>query len=282
MFADRARQQVTPAVTQRDSSSWGVSWLEHLGAYQHWAAGDTGAALREVDRIARSIPSRVSAERDAVATGNGYLWLTLGRLRQARQAFEAVAHLGQRELDLALLADLLDDRASMRMHLRRKGWAYDPVLFARAGLFDRAHEIMQAPSISGPRAAREAIARAEEALSLGRTRDAIDLLERAVAVVRARPHVDFFNASLSLAQAWRDVGSTAQAIRVLEEASQTRPGYRGPGLAGAWWIKTQVWLAHAYRDVGRHVEAAQLEERLGHLLSQADPDHPFLTDLQRE
>ena len=279
-FADRARKQVTPTIAQRESSCWGVSWLEHLLAFQQWASGDTRAALTEIERIAGSIPSRVSAERDAVATSNGYFWLTLGRPLQARQAFEAVGHLGQREWNLARLADLLDDETSMRVHLGRQEWAYNPVPFARAGLFERAHEIMGAPGVSGPRAAREAIAHAEEALTLEQPRKAVALLQRALDVLRARPDVDFFNASLSLAQAWTDLDSPAQAIRVLEEAEQARPSYRAPGLAGAWWIKTQVRLAQAYQTGGRSAEAAQVAHRIRQLLSQADADHPFLQALR--
>ena len=85
--------------------------------------------------------------------------------------------------------------------------------------------------------------------------------------------MEFYNASLSLARAWEEAGSRSQALRVLEEAVRERPAYVGPGLAGAWWIKTQVQLAEAYRKAGRPQRAVTVDERLRTLLAHADPGH---------
>jgi tetratricopeptide (TPR) repeat protein len=163
------------------------------------------------------------------------------------------------------------------LHLTRHGWAYNPLPFARAGLFDRAHAIIDdRPAVGANRTARLALARGEEALAAGRLPEAIRLLQNGIDLVRARRHLEFYESSLSLARAWRIAGQSSQALRVLEEAVRERPAYVTPGLAAAWWIKAQVHLARGYRQAGRRQDADALEKQVSFLLSQADADHPWL------
>ena len=187
VFVERARQHIVPEVAQRENTCWSVAWLEHLPVYESWVGGDTADAAMKLRALASQLNSRVAADRDAMATGTGYLWLTLGRVADARKAFEAVGHVGQRERNLALLADLLDDRASMMRHLERQGWGYNPVPFARAGLVERARQIMKDPTVTGERKAQDAIAKAEPMIGTGRPREAIELLQPAIDMLRARP-----------------------------------------------------------------------------------------------
>ena len=218
-------------------------------------------------------------ERSAFATTNGYFWLSLGRISEARRVFENPSRVNQRELNLANLADAVDDRRQMAVHLTRHGWAYNPAPFARAGLFDRARAIAREPAHGANRALHDAMARAEELLSAGRFREAEALLEPVVVRLRSRPHIDFYNASLSRADAWELAGDQTQALRVLEETVIQPPRYVVPGLSAAWWIKAQVRLVIAYRRAGREPEAAELESSVRSLLSHADADHPLFVTL---
>lgn len=217
----------------RENSSWGVAWLEHLPAYQQWASGDIAASIETLTPIATSLETRFSLDRETMATYSGSLWLTVGRIRQARVAFEQVGHVGQRETNLARLADLVDDKQAMIQHTKRVGWIYNPVPLARAGLFDRARRVMQQPSIGSNVAPAFAIARGLEALARNRLQDAITLLQPAVDRLRGRSDAMFYNASMSLAQAWRGAANPSQAVRVLEETVSQRPAYITPGLSGA-------------------------------------------------
>jgi len=155
-------------------------------------------------------------------------------------------------------------------------WAHNPIPYARVGLFDRAREII-AGGYSGERA--QLHVRALETASAGRFREAATALQEVVDVGRDRPASDFYNTSILLAQMWVRAGSPTQGIRVLEEAVVTRPVFIIAGPATAWWIKAQVKLVGAYRSAGRLEKAAALEAQVRRLMSAADPDHPFLREL---
>ena len=282
-FIQRASDALTPAAAERENSSWGAAWLEHLPVFERWNTGDVGGALAAQRVVAASMRGRAFGNRDATATLGGFMWLTLGRLPEARGAFDAGGHQGQRELNLARMADLMDDRSAMLDHLERMermGWKPNPLLFARAGLFARAREAMQQPIFRRQTASLEALVLGEEALGAGRLLDAISLLQQGIQAVRPIPRNHFYNASLSLSRAWVARGDRSQAVRVLEEAVNERPAYMAPGLPGAWWIKCQVALVEAYRQAGRFQDAAAVDAQVRRLLSHADQDHPFLVRLE--
>jgi DNA-binding winged helix-turn-helix (wHTH) protein/tetratricopeptide (TPR) repeat protein len=278
-YVAAARRLLTPAIIQRENSCWSAAWLEHLPAYHSWLARDMPAVMATLTQIRDTLANRTFKERSAYATTNGYFWLSLGQIREARRVFETPSRVNQRELNLANLADAIDNRRQMAVHLTRHGWAYNPAPFARAGLFDRARAIAREPAHGANRALHDAMARAEELLSAGRFRETEALLEPIVVRLRTRPHLDFYNASLSRADAWEKAGDHAQALRVLEETVVQPPRYVVPGLSAAWWIKAQVRLVIAYRRAGRDTEAAELESRVRTLLSQADADHPLFATL---
>ena len=229
--------------------------------------------------LSASAASHGGFVRDTSATYEGVLWLGLGRLSDAREAFARVGHVGQRRWNLVRMADLLDDRQQMIELLSSHGWAYNPVPFARAGLLRRAHEIMQQPKSSGLGTPHHAVARGEEALAARRFDKAIEELQRGFDLLRARPTNDFYTTAMSLARAWHEVGDTSQELLVLEDAFRTRPPYGFPGLGIAWWIKTQVHLISAYGEASRFEDAEALEDQVRKLLSQADADHPILKRL---
>jgi hypothetical protein len=227
------------------------------------------------------LKSRAGFERDTLATNCGYLWLGLGRLADAHQAFETVGHVNQRLWNLAFMADLLDERREMAELLGRHRWAYNPVPFARAGMFNRAKEIMQAPRVGVVGKPHHAVARGEEFLAARRYDKAIEELQRGFDLLRGRPTSVFYMTAMSLARAWHESGDTSQEILILEDAIRARPPFIAPGPPIAWWIKTQVHLVAAYDEAARTKEANALAGQIRKLLSQADPNHPFVETLAR-
>ena len=116
--------------------------------------------------------------------------------------------------------------------------------------------------------------RGELARLEGRVGEAIPLLEPGVAKIPV-----FFLASDSLALAWLAQGEPSRAARVLDEAAQVPPlSTRGVGFA---WLTVELRRAQAYRQLGRVVEAEQIEAGLRRLLAHADPDHVILRALKR-
>ncbi len=170
-----------------------------------------------------------------------------------------------------MMADLLDDRRQAVELLRANVWAYNPVPFARAGLFRRAHAIMRQPTVGGIGPAHHLCARGEEALAERRYKDAISELQHAFELMKARPSSMFYLTATSLARAWHEAGDTSQEILVLEEAARTRPIYAGAGFSGAWWIKAQTHLVRAYQEASRTAEADALQREIRKLLAHADP-----------
>jgi tetratricopeptide (TPR) repeat protein len=278
-YISKARQLLTPAAVQ--AHDWEAAWLELLPVFERWAATDIPGAVDTLRRLTTSMESRTGFERDALATNRGYFWLGLGRLADARQAFETVGHVSQRVWNLALMADLLDDRRELVELLGRHAWAYNPVPFARAGMFKRANEIMQAPKVGVVGKPQHAVARGEEFLAAKRYDKAIEELQRGFDLLRARPTSVFYTTAMSLARAWHESGDTSQEILILEDAIRTRPPYTSPGTPIAWWIKAQLQLVAAYDEASRTQDADALAGQIRQLLSQADPNHPFVETLAK-
>jgi tetratricopeptide (TPR) repeat protein len=267
---------MSPAVTQRENSCWSAAWLEHLPVFEAWLAGDLESALAAQRAVTARLPAQTSYLRDALATTNGHFWLTLGRLEDARAAFELVGHVGQREANLSHIADLVDDRAQVVAHLERVGWAHSAAAFALAGLLDRANQILRQGTASEP---ERLLVGGLESLAAGRLPEGASLLQQAVDLWRGSPNRYFYSASLALGDAWSAAGQPLQAIRVFEEAAAERPAYAPPGLQAGWWIKVQARLVQEYRRAGRSREAGLLEQKVRRLLAHADPDYPWLAAL---
>jgi len=272
-----ARASVTPKIAQRENSCWRAAWIEHFEAFERWSDGDVASTAERLRDIAATIPATSEALRDALATTNGVFWLALGRMEEARRVFALGGHAGQLELNLSRIPELFDDYQAVIGHLDRIEWAHNPVPYAQAGLFDRAHDIIAGGYSWGP---DRQVARGLEAAAAGQPSAATKELQQAVDMLRGRPTDAFYVASLALADAWASAGSPSQVIRVLEETVATTPAYGGTGPAGAWWIKAQVKLAGAYRRLGRFGDADVVEGQVRRWMSLADPDHPFFRDLE--
>ena len=83
----------------------------------------------------------------------------------------------------------------------------------------------------------------------------------------------------SLALAWLAQDEPSQAGQVLDEAAQPFPPIGAAG--GTFWLTVELRRAQVYRQLGRVVEAEQIEAGLRTLLAHADPDHVILRALKR-
>ena len=99
------------------------------------------------------------------------------------------------------------------------------------------------------------------------------------------PSTAFYLGSESLAQTYRKSGRLGEALRVLQQASlQKARNYSGPDsfvTSGALWLRNELQLADLYHDLGRTLEAEQVENELRKMLTFADADHPILRELKK-
>jgi len=87
----------------------------------------------------------------------------------------------------------------------------------------------------------------------------------------------YFNVD-GLAVALAKTGRAAQAVAMLQR--DTQPGDVRV-LDAFSWLECRATLAHLLRQQRRPEEAQKVEAELRHYLSQADPDHPLLVELNR-
>ena len=278
-----------------------------------WVGRDAKQALAALNDVVASGPPQTREARDSWLLRASIHYLTLGMLDAAHDM--AVQSNGEVLDSCALLYHVAlarDDRQAARDHLRRclaLGAAWPPggkarglIWLARAGAPDEAREALEgwnaqclAPE---PRAPGEPLrwswppqmdvssiarvcarmmgtVRGELARLEGRVGEAIPLLEQGVAELQG-----FYVASDSLALAWLAQGEPSRAARVLAEAAQVSPPRPSFEVVGISWLTVELRRAQVYRQLGRVVEAEQIEAGLRTLLAHADPDHVILRELK--
>ncbi len=123
--------------------------------------------------------------------------------------------------------------------------------------------------------------RGELARLEGRLGEAIPLLEQGLAELQLNnSSLSSYLASDSLALAWLAQGEPSRAAQVLDEAAVQPLLTTIPNLAFSW-LTLELRRAQVYRQLGRVVEAEQIEAGLRQLLAYADPDHVILRELKR-
>ena len=277
-----------------------------------WVGGDAEQVLAALNEVVASGPpqTREARVRDRWLSNASKSYLTLGMLDAAHEM--AVQIDGQvRCVPLYMVASARDDRQAARDHLRRclaRGAAWGPgsrtrglIWLARAGAPDEAREglegwtayyeaperrapdppfpwhwstWMDVSSIARVCAAMMRTVRGELARLEGHLGEAIPLLEQGL----AKSGMPL--ASDSLALAWLAQGEPSRAARVLDEAAQVLPVSSLTGVSFAW-LTVELRRAQVYRQLGRVVEAEQIEAGLRRLLAHADPDHVILRELKR-
>jgi tetratricopeptide (TPR) repeat protein len=283
LYVERARALLSPSVMQSSD----VAWLELFPAAEDWLDGNLTGALQVADGLSSKIDSLSGNARTGFAMGTAHFYLTLGRLEAAAQCFQKIRDPLLRQEQLARVAFFRNDRRALKRHLvASDGTTYQSVnsviLLARVGLLPQAarllNKIETEQSISTPGYLQ--IPRGELALARGEVDRGIAELEEGTRRVGEMGHQPSFLGSESLAAALKEKGDLAQAVQVLERASEKRPSAAFQ-LAGAFWLRNQFQLAQLYREVGRAEDARKIERELLNLLALADLNHPILRELQQ-
>ena len=239
-----------------------------------WQEGDAEQALAALNEVVASGPPQTREGRDRWLSTASVGYLTLGMLDAAHDMAVQIDS-EVRHVPLALVAWARDDRQAERDHLRRCPPSA-PFLFhlARAGAPDEAREALEGWK-TGTRAGELKTVRGELARLEGRLGEAIPLLEEGLAEL-ATHHPLLYLGSDSLALAWLAQGEPSRAARVLDEAAQAVPLIG----VGSLWLTLELRRAQVYRQLGRVVEAEQIEAGLRTLLAHADPDHVIVRELK--
>ena len=285
LYVERARGLVSPAITQENPGD--VAWLELFPAAEAWLDGNLAEALLATDGWAAKIDSLNSNPRTTFATNAALSYLTLGRLEAAERCLHMITDPLLREEQLARVAFFREDRRALKQHLiASEGTTYlsphTVMLLTRVGLLPRAAQLLDKieaqQSIFGPYLQ---IPRGELALARGEVDKGIADLEEGIRRVGEGWGIWVpFLGSESLAAALKEKGDLAQAVQVLERASELRSAAAFED-AGAFWMRNELQLARLYREVGRTEDARRIERELLNLLALADADHPMLVELHR-
>ena len=269
------------------SLNYPVPWVRFTTADEYWQQGHMGKVFSEVTRFEQLARSGSGRGRDRWATAVGAAYLALGKLKLSEELFHTIADPNFGIWGLVQIATLRGDRqaliylAERLKKLKSPGLVLRTICLLRAGLLSEAEAAISDMENNKASSFPEGLPkyfRGELALARRNTGQAIALFEEAV-----RPLGAFrffaFGGSESLARAWEQQGNFQRAIGILEAVRPFRTRYLFPG--SAKWMKTQLRLAQLYRKVGREQEAGEIEAELRKLLVYADPDHPFLRQLQR-
>jgi tetratricopeptide (TPR) repeat protein len=264
------------------------SWLEILPACKAWLRDDVGEALRIVDDLESTLTERHGADRDAMSTALGYMYLALGRRQAADRTFRRLPQSADRLYHLAVLGSHFGDEEPVRQYFQaqpdptRAAASFHgfPTLDGRwspptSGLLDRWTKSLDAADAS--------LASGQVALMQGRTAEARRLLQESIDLREDRSGTPALLALVGIAQALRLSGDVPQAIHTLEEASRNRyPSCLWPTASAHLWVQLRTALGQLYRQVDRHADAIEVETQLRTLLAVADDDHPVLARLRRD
>jgi tetratricopeptide (TPR) repeat protein len=275
-FLSRSRRLLTTE-SRVDRPAW-TAWLSVMPAFERWLARDPRGVLAAAGRLDTELGSKVGRELDAFATGIGFSYLSVGRLRQAEDVFRR-ASTPTRQIDLALLALSVGDRKGARTWLEqiREYSSERPALFARVGLVREA-ELGLAASAGSELS--DGVAAVTAGLIAARRHDtdsAIDQLRLGIDRLRYSGEPEYFMAVDVLSRLWLRLGDRARAVRLLSDTLGQRA--RSCGSArwpGAQFVKIEADLLVATRGIGPSGPADQARADLQQILQAADADHPFL------
>lgn len=282
--AEGARRHVERAesLAEMDSINAYAPFVREFPAFRSWSEGDVDHAHAQLK--AYDTPN--------YSPDPGIVWFfysAFGEFGESERRIRRITDHDDQLLSSAFLDFLKGHPLAARANLGRikhESWEIaggtEIVLAERTGLWTKLEKVMQKrpPEDSGIE-----IATGELALALGRIREGIGLLEKGTDSLRMMPNGAFYLGSESLARAYQRQGNLESALRVLEQASNSKiRAYdcvnNGPML-GAWWMRTELQLADLDRKMGRVREAEQVESKLRKMLIYADSDHPILRELKK-
>ena len=300
-YVERARELGSPEDYEYGRLLYFITWVKFYQAHELWLEGDLDGVLREIRQWSKELRSQRGELHDYAMESMGVFYLALGKIEAAEESFQLISDESRREGNLLEIALARNDEEGLRQALKRRAEAPDragevtAVLLARSGLLSRARSVVASlreraagpPYYGGPgpRPARRrplvpvvTIAQAELTLAEGHTEQAISLLRDSVGQLRPSGYAIYFLGAESLARAWEKQGEPNKALRVLEDASQQKN--RTYPFSKLHWMRVRLRLAQLYHELGRDVEAAEIEAELRRLLVYADPDFWVLLQLQ--
>ncbi len=264
------------------------SWLAILPACKAWLRDDVREALRIVDALESTLVERHGADRDAMTTSLGYMYLALGRRHAADRAFRKLPHSGDRLYHLAVLASHFGNEQELREYFQAQP---DPTSAAASfhgfPTLDRrwsspASELL-GRWMKSLDTADATLARGQVALMQGRTAEARRLLRQSIDLREDRFGTPALSALVGIARALRLTGDVPQAIHTLEEATRNRyPSCLWPTANAHLWVQLRAALGQLYRQVDRQADALAVETHLRTLLEIADDEHPLVARSKRD
>lgn len=273
-------------VTIDERNAFQAGWVRRFAAHDAWLRGDPSGALAVVDSTSSMLGDLPESARSAFVQPLVWMYLTLGRLREAERLARIVAgpvrgFVATRVATATLGHEMSEqERAALRAALARHypdmRSATDIIsTFIDARLIDSAQQLMAllAPAPRTPPLSRSVV-HAELALAGGRIRDVIAHLDTdEFADARQRGTRLWARAVMALSQAYVASGQQNRAVSLLVDASRSRIEF---GIDGAHaWLPLRDRLAQLYREMGRAADAEPIEDELAALLAVADADHPI-------
>jgi tetratricopeptide (TPR) repeat protein len=292
----RATELITAETPDRYPWEW--AWIQLFPVHELWLEGHYERALSELDRVVGSSKSRLDPAGRYLIRGAYAGYMALGKLHATEDLMESLP--GGRQLSVRIMYALLGGKIDINPILEKEtlegGVPRVIVIFlARNGHVREARSVMelnqgkwwrqQRPNreVDQWNQANRGILEAEIAKAEGDESRAIALFEDSLDLYEALPgswgRDEYFLGAESLAHLLETRGDSAEAVRVLERASQ--PKWRslfpeGPG----HWVRIQWLLANLYRRFGEPEKALKVEAELLKVLSYADADHPILLELK--
>ena len=284
-FIQRAMGISTEEMIKLDPE--GVTMMETFPAFDFYEQGNLEKVLAELARIQKEDRSLGENIEQDIQIYLAFSYFSLGRLHQAEQIFQKLHQPGARNDALAMLAVTRNDGSSLASHTQLLVGDNDdldttmpPILQARAGFLDLARKgiaIRQSHQPYSP-GFLEAM-QAEVLLASGQPSKAIPLLRKAVVQLAGTHKRTYYLALESLATALEQEGQLADAVQVLDTATQADSG---KVLDTAYeWMRIEWKLAQLHRKVQQPEVAQKIEAELRKRLAYADPDHPILLQLNR-
>jgi tetratricopeptide (TPR) repeat protein len=271
----RRSRTLASAEKLRERPFWGA-WLTLLPVFERWLADDPKSALATIGPVAGGLGSRLGRERDGFATAVGFSYLSMGRRLEAETAFR-YASMPTRQIDLAMLALLNDDRKAARGWLLqvRDSSGDRPELFAQVGLVDDARRGLTRYFGAEHGDGIADVTRGLIAVDRGEQDRAVEVLRRGTELLRYSGEPAYFMGVESLAHIWLDRHDPMRAVRLLTDAARQRQRtYASPWWSGAFWIKANADLLTLDRRLGLDADAQRVNAMLYRALEYADADDP--------
>ena len=284
-FVNRALALGLPV---HERTAWQSAWLAVFKAQDAWLADDPESALRIADRMADELMGLPHAAKPPYALQLVGLLELLGQLHRAEQLIPLVGTTeAQRFLrtrivtaTIGVATDKADEIKLQRLLARDypdpDGARNIASVLIDAGRLQWARGILARDWTEPLPLAYLQLARGQLALAEKRPADAVAHLETLVqpepGQAPPRGSRAWARAVIALAKAHHELGATAHAISLLEDASN-RGEYEAQ--AAYAWLAVQFQLAQSYRGARRVSEADAVETHLHTLLAVADDDHPI-------